>query len=208
MSSVSVFDRDTGDTVWSGNLANTSLSGIAAFGLNLYATDAASGSVYAVFHDPGATVLRWNVEQLVFGDFDNPSGIDVAPDGTAYVIQADGSVFSFPAVGFGPPGSLPDVTQVLDDTAAGDLIEEATDLAWTPAGIYITDSIGNRLFLLDTDSGDVAAVAGNGSGGNPAGGGEALQIPLDSPFSVAATDHGTIIVGHLPGFLTRIDRVR
>ncbi|MFI7274623.1 fibronectin type III domain-containing protein [Streptomyces sp. NPDC049879] len=141
----------------------------------------------------------------------SPSGIAVAPDGTAYVSDTNASrvralapdtgvVTAFAGTGragFSGDGG-PATEAAFSFSSAAALAVDAS------GGVLVTDPGNQRVRRLDTATGTVSTVAGDGTAGHGGDGGPATRAQLLSPGGVSAGPGGELYVSQ-PGAVRRID---
>ncbi len=135
-----------------------------------------------------------------------PSQTVLGPDAGLYIldqrnqrirrIAADGTIST--VVGTGEPGFAGDGGLPLEaqlHLPAGSNPQPAGSLAFGPAGrLYISDSLNNRIRVVDFDNDRIDTFAGTGDRGFSGDGGSALSAAFDNPRDLLFTRDGRLLV--------------
>ena len=135
-----------------------------------------------------------------------PSQTVLGPHGGLYIldqrnqrirrIAADGTIST--VVGTGEPGFAGDGGLPLEaqlHLPAGSNPQPAGSLAFGPAGrLYISDSLNNRIRVVDFDNDRIDTFAGTGDRGFSGDGGSALSATFDNPRDLLFTRDGRLLI--------------
>jgi DNA-binding beta-propeller fold protein YncE len=135
-----------------------------------------------------------------------PNQTVLGPDGGLYILDqrnqrirrivTDGTITT--VVGTGDPGFAGDGGPPLQaqlHLPAGSNPQPAGSLAFGPASrLYISDSLNNRIRVVDFDNNRIDTFAGTGDRGFSGDGGSALSATFDNPRDLLFTSDGRLLV--------------
>jgi sugar lactone lactonase YvrE len=156
------------------------------------------GSIWIVDANLGQVMRVDGSGQLadVTGGMLGPEGVAVAPDGTVYAADRG----EYQVVKLAAGGGL--VSVAGDPTRPGykgdggpaskALLFQPLDVATDGGGdVFIADAAGQRIRMIDGQTGIISTVAGNGTGGLLGDGGPATDAEIYGPEAIAVNAAGT-----------------